>query len=128
MPLSFFDRVYAVVRLIPPGRVAAYGQIAGLCEHPHAARTVGWALHGLPEDLADPENPEAVPWWRVIHVAGRISTTCLQHSSDLQRSLLEAEGVLFGSDGRTDWGRFRWDRWIPPDLTADGERGGFGPC
>lgn len=110
----FFDRVYAVTRLIPPGRVASYGQIAGLCEHPRAARTVGWALHGMPDELADPDHPHCIPWWRVINKAGRISTTCLEHASSLQRDLLEAEGVAFGADDRVDMRRFQWDQWTPP--------------
>ena len=115
---GFFERVYATVRRIPAGRVASYGQIAGLCEHPRAARTVGWALHGLPDELAEPENPLAVPWWRVINKAGRVSSTCLEHSSDLQRRLLEAEGVKFGADERVDMKRFQWDQWAPPDLAS----------
>jgi methylated-DNA-protein-cysteine methyltransferase-like protein len=114
MPTSFFDRVYDMVRRIPPGRVSSYGQIAGLCEHPQAARTVGWALHGMPDELADPAHPQAIPWWRVINAAGRISTSCQEHNANLQRVLLEAEGVSFGADDRVDMKRFRWDQWIPP--------------
>ncbi len=106
--MTFFERVYALVRRIPPGRVASYGQIADLCEHPHAARTVGWALHGMPDELAEPTHPQAIPWWRVINVAGRISTTCLEHAANLQKQLLEAEGVEFGADDRVDMRRFRW--------------------
>jgi methylated-DNA-protein-cysteine methyltransferase-like protein len=114
MPTSFFDRVYDMVRRIPPGRVASYGQIAGLCEHPQAARTVGWALHGMPVELADPDHPQAIPWWRVINMAGRISTSCQEHNANLQRMLLEAEGVSFESDDRVDMKRFQWEQWIPP--------------
>lgn len=112
MSLSFFERVYDMVRRIPPGRVASYGQIAGLCEHPHAARTVGWALHGMPDALADPAHPDAVPWWRVINSEGRISTTCWEHTPSRQRELLEAEGVEFGPDDRVDMKRFRWEEWV----------------
>lgn len=114
MTASFFDRVYDVVRRIPPGRVASYGQIAGLCEHPRAARTVGWALHGMPDELADPAHPQAIPWWRVINQAGRVSTGCMEHNANLQRKLLEAEGVAFGADDRVDMKRYRWEQWIPP--------------
>ncbi len=113
---SFFDRVYLVTRLIPRGRVASYGQIAGLCEHPRAARTVGWALHGMPDELADPEHPDCIPWWRVINHVGRISTSCFQHTASLQRDLLEAEGVEFGADDRVDMKRFQWDQWLPIGL------------
>ena len=57
---GFFDRVYTVVRRIPAGRVTSYGHVAALCGKPCAARTVGWALHGLP-DGSD------VPWHRVVN-------------------------------------------------------------
>ena len=64
--LTFFDKVYIVVRMIPRGRVASYGQIATYLGHPRAARTVGWALHGIPEG-------SDVPWQRVINAKGRIT-------------------------------------------------------
>lgn len=44
---GFFERVYSVVRLVPQGKIATYGQIASIVSHRRAARTVGWALHGL---------------------------------------------------------------------------------
>jgi methylated-DNA-protein-cysteine methyltransferase-like protein len=99
--MRFFERVYAVVQCIPPGRVATYGQIARLLGQPHAARTVGWALRGVPQD-------SAVPWQRVVNASGSISIRDLQGSAE-QRTLLVAEGVIFGSDGRIDLDRFRWD-------------------
>lgn len=99
---GFFEKVYRLVSLIPYGRVANYGQIAGLLGEPRAARTVGWALHGLPEG-------SEVPWHRVINVAGRISNPCEAHGEDRQRSLLEAEGVVFDSNGRTDMSFYRWE-------------------
>ena len=104
---GFFERVYDVVRLIPHGKVASYGQIAMILEHPHAARTVGWALHGLP-------HGSDVPWHRVINSRGRISTSCLTHPADLQRRRLEEEGVEFDSQGRVDLRRFGWNEWPIP--------------
>lgn len=106
--MTFFDRVYAAVRRIPAGRVASYGQVAALCEHPHAARTVGWALSGMPPALADPAHPDAIPWWRVISSAGYISIAGRDDAAGLQRRLLEAEGVEFTAAGRVDLQRFRW--------------------
>ncbi len=102
--VSFFQRVYDVVRRIPYGRVASYGQVAMILEHPQAARTVGWAMHALPAD-------SDVPWHRVINSQGRVSTSCLTHPPDLQRRLLEEEGVVFGADGRVDMRRFGWNEW-----------------
>lgn len=97
---GFFRRVYDLVARIPPGRVATYGQIAALLEHPRWARTVGWALHSLPEDLSH------LPWHRVLNGQGRIST---RPSSAEQRRRLEAEGVRFDPDDRVPLGQFLWD-------------------
>jgi methylated-DNA-protein-cysteine methyltransferase-like protein len=99
--MRFFERVYALVRCIPPGRVATYGQIARLLGQPHAARTVGWALRGVPED-------SNVPWQRVVNASGRISIRDPQSVAE-QRSLLEAEGLVFGPDDQIDLDRFGWD-------------------
>lgn len=97
---GFFQQVYRLVRQIPPGRVTSYGAIARMLGNPHAARTVGWALHSLPAG-------SGVPWHRVINSQGRISLGPYE-GGDLQRAMLEAEGVEFGPDGRVDWERFGW--------------------
>ena len=65
-PAGFFDTVHAMVRRIPVGRVSTYGHVAALCGKPRAARTVGWALHALPEE-------SDVPWQRVVNHRGGIS-------------------------------------------------------
>lgn len=101
---NFFESVYALVRCIPAGRVTTYGTIAGLLTgRQGAARTVGWALHGLPEEIVD-----EVPWWRVINAQGRISTSCEIHSAGEQRDRLESEGIVFGANDRVDLSRFGW--------------------
>jgi methylated-DNA-protein-cysteine methyltransferase related protein len=100
---NFFERVYAVVRQIPQGKVASYGQIAALLGHPQAARTVGWALNALRDSDIDD-----VPWQRVINSAGRISISRVDLGADLQRALLEEEGVEFDSRGYVDLKRFGW--------------------
>ncbi len=93
--------VYALVRRIPEGRVMNYGQIARLLEPPLSARAVGWAMHSC---------PPGTPWHRVVSATGECSTDRLaSHPSGLQRALLEAEGVRFGSSGRVDMDRFRWN-------------------
>jgi methylated-DNA-protein-cysteine methyltransferase-like protein len=104
---SFFERVYQVVRQIPPGRVATYGQIACLLGQPHAARTVGWAMRAS----GDPD----VPWHRVLNAKGRISAVERRIESGLQRALLEGEGILFDEEGRVDLGVYRWE--IPAGLS-----------
>ncbi len=86
--MNFFEKVYFNTRKIPKGKVASYGQIAALCDSPRAARQVGWALHVMSED-----KTKKIPWQRVINSKGFISTTCLEHSADLQKILLEKEGV-----------------------------------
>ncbi len=99
---DFFQRVYDIVARIPYGRVATYGQIALYLGHPRAARTVGWALHALSEGAK-------IPWHRVINAKGRISTSCFTHSAELQRAILEEEGVTFDEEGKVDFSLYRWE-------------------
>ena len=100
-PLSNYQRIYAVVRRIPRGRVATYGQVARLAGLPRGARQVGYALHALREG-------SVVPWHRVINAQGRISQRPV--GAITQRILLEREGVTFGAAGRTSLSRFGWRR------------------
>ena len=113
--LSFFERVYVLVRMIPRGKVATYGQIAAYLGHPRAARTVGWALHGIPRG-------SDVPWQRVINARGRISISNVKYSASLQRELLEEEGVVFGADDRVDLSTYRWEGpdWAELDVVLHG--------
>lgn len=113
MEPSFFDRVYHLVRQIPRGKVASYGQIAALLGHPQAARTVGWALNALKDsEIAD------VPWQRVINSAGRISISRADLGADMQRALLEAEGVEFDLRGYVNMRRFGWEGMDYADIEA----------
>ena len=113
MTTGFFEQVYRLVRQIPSGQVTSYGAIARMLAHPRAARTVGWALHSLP-----PENERGsdVPWHRVINSRGRISTSCREHSANLQQALLENEGVEFDEHGTVDWERFGWTGLSWPEV------------
>ncbi len=86
---GFFSRVYAVVREIPRGRVATYGQVARLLGLHRGARAVGWALRALPDRLE-----RRVPWHRVVGAGGRIASRPGPGPS-LQRRRLAAEGVRF---------------------------------
>jgi methylated-DNA-protein-cysteine methyltransferase related protein len=98
---GFFKRVYAVVRRIPCGRVATYGQVAALLGNPRAARTVGWALRALPAG-------SDVPWHRVINGSGTISTSGRGYEAALQAQRLRRESVTIGREGRIALERFRW--------------------
>jgi methylated-DNA-protein-cysteine methyltransferase related protein len=96
-----WERIYAVVRRIPRGRVATYGQVAALAGLPRHARQVGYALHALPEGTD-------VPWHRVVNARGEISPRSTPGWDGVQRALLRRERVL-GRDGRVDLERFRWE-------------------
>lgn len=98
---SYYDDVYAQVMRIPRGRVSTYGRIAALTHVPRGARGVGWALAGMGEERA-----KYVPWWRVVNAAGRISNP---YHPELQRALLEEEGVVFDEQGVIDLKRFLWE-------------------
>lgn len=100
-PPSFYERVYAFVREVPRGRVITYGQVALALGSPAAARAVGYALYFLP-----PGND--VPWWRVINARGAITLKNRGPSADLQRVLLEGEGVAFDAADRCDLRVYRW--------------------
>lgn len=87
---STYERFYRVIRKIPHGRVATYGQIAKIAGLPGHARQVGYALHAL-------RSSTTVPWQRVINAAGRISLRPLTGGIS-QRMLLEKEGVVFAGE------------------------------
>jgi methylated-DNA-protein-cysteine methyltransferase-like protein len=93
--------IYKVVRRIPRGRVATYGQIAELAGLDGHARQVGYALHAVPSSMK-------LPWHRVINARGEVSARSGGDSHELQRHLLEAEGVRFDVRGRADLNRYRW--------------------
>ena len=97
-----YRRIYDVVRRIPHGKVATYGQVAALAGMPRQPRVIGYALHALPEG-------STVPWHRVINARGRVSTRGSGSGSDIpQRLRLEREGVVFDSGGRVSLERFGW--------------------
>jgi len=96
-----WERVYEVVRRIPRGRVATYGQVARLAGLGRNARQVGYALHALPEF-------SNVPWHRVINARGEISLPRATGGDVTQRLRLEREGVKFDGKGRVDLKVYRW--------------------
>ena len=87
---------------IPEGRVATYGQVAGLAGMPGGARLVGYALSAL-------RGRSAMPWHRVVNAGGRISVRSGGSSADLlQRLRLEEEGVQFDGRDRISLDRYLW--------------------
>lgn len=100
---GWHDRVYAVVRCVPAGRVTTYGDVATVLGSPRVARHVGFALAALRDDVRPP-----VPWHRVINAQGRISSKGDVVRAERQRQLLAAEGVLLDDHGRVDLKRLRF--------------------
>ncbi len=95
-----YARIYAVVGEIPRAKVATYGQVAELAGLAGHARQVGYALAATPDDLD-------IAWQRVVNAKGEISARVDPLMEGLQRSLLEAEGVVFDANGRIDLARYR---------------------
>ncbi len=98
---GFFERVYEVVEQIPKGMVATYGQVAKLVGEPRKARYVGFALHSNP-------RPGEVPCHRVVFADGRLADGFAFGGPDVQREMLEEEGIVFRADGRVDLDACRW--------------------
>ena len=95
-----YDRIYGVVRRIPKGRVATYGQIARLAGIPRQPRQIGYALAALRDHYP-------VPWHRVVNMRGEVSQRSASRFEELQRILLEREGVVFDVKGRISLSQFR---------------------
>lgn len=112
-----YARIYAVVRRIPRGKVATYGQVAELAGLPGHARQVGYALHALP-------SATALPWHRVVNAAGGCSPRAASGGELTQRLLLEREGVRFDVRGRLSLEKVRWQPRGSVGRDADGSRRG----
>jgi methylated-DNA-protein-cysteine methyltransferase-like protein len=96
---ELYEKIYTVIRKIPRGKVATYGQIAGLAGMGSHARLVGYALHAL--------TPEKrVPWHRVVGAGGKIRLG--GEGSAVQRQILESEGVDFTEKGSIQLEKFGW--------------------
>ena len=93
--MNTFEKIYEVVKNIPKGRVATYGQVALLAGNPRWARVVGYALHVNPE-------PGIIPCHRVVNREGRVAPGFAFGGEGVQRQLLESEGIVFETDGRID--------------------------
>ena len=93
--MNTFEKIYEVVKSIPEGKVATYGQVALLAGNPRWARVVGYALHVNPE-------PGIIPCHRVVNREGKVAPGFAFGGEGVQRQLLESEGIVFEIDGRID--------------------------
>lgn len=106
-PDDLYAHFYEVIQSIPPGRVATYGQIAAMAGFPGYARQVGYALHATPADLD-------LPWHRVINSKGMISIKSDGPYENIQRVMLEAEGIQFDHKDRVPLKIYQWNP-VPGD-------------
>jgi methylated-DNA-protein-cysteine methyltransferase-like protein len=105
--VSAYDAIYEIVRQIPYGKVATYGQVAALAGRPGQARLVGYALYRVTDSMD-------VPWHRVINARGKVSESPFRNGTDdLQRSLLEQEGVEFNVGGAINLRVYQWQSLLP---------------
>lgn len=102
MEQSTFEKIYEVVKQIPYGQVATYGQVAALAGNKRWARVVGYALHVNPD-------PDQIPCYRVVNKDGRVSDAFAFGGGNRQVELLKAEGVTV-VDGCVDMQRCQWER------------------
>ena len=102
--MNTFQKIYEVVKTIPKGRVATYGWVAERAGNPHWSQVVGYALHVNPE-------PGAIPCHRVVNRFGKTSSAFAFGGEDVQRQLLESEGIVFEPDGTVDLKKYAV--WAP---------------
>lgn len=119
---EFADKVFAVVRCVPAGKVATYGQVARLIGAPRAARYVGYALRANPEPGTDAAS---IPCHRVVFKDGRMASGFAFGGEEVQRAMLEAEGVAFDDEGRVRMDEHLWNG--EPERASDEEGRPLGP-
>lgn len=100
---SFFERVYALVRQIPPGRVTSYGAIASFLGSPQSSRMVGWAMN------SSHTQPGFVPAHRVVNRNGMLTGKHHFGGSRVMQELLESEGVKVENDRVVNFRELFWD-------------------
>ncbi len=109
--MNTFEKIYAVVKQIPYGKVATYGQVALLAGNPRWSRVVGYALHVNP-------SPDSIPCYRVVNREGAPSKAFAFGGENVQIQLLQSEGVSF-VDGKVDLRRFLWDGDIQQKIQTE---------
>jgi methylated-DNA-protein-cysteine methyltransferase related protein len=100
--MGFRDKVIELAKKIPKGRVTTYGTLATLAGIPRGARLVGGIMHFYGE------KGDTLPWHRVINRHGFISIKCLDHPKELQRALLQDEGIEVSADFMVDLSKYGW--------------------
>jgi methylated-DNA-protein-cysteine methyltransferase-like protein len=100
---TFKEQVILIVKQIPYGKVASYGQIALYAQSPRAARQVGWILNKY-------SGAEEIPWWRVVNNSGRISIKGSHFTQMDQKLRLENEGVIIDDNLSFDINQYRWHK------------------
>jgi len=98
---ELYSRIYDIVRGVPAGQVASYGQVAAFVSR-CSPLMVGFAMAAVPFD-------SDVPWHRIINSKGKISPRTGGDGDRMQRVLLEAEGIEFDSSGRVNFAEVRWE-------------------
>lgn len=109
MNMDFYKRVAVVCNTIPYGKVVTYGQIALLCGKPRNARQVGYALNHKLEG-------EEVPAFRVVNQKGYLSGAAAFETMDMQRVLLEGEGVEVNEENCIDLKKYGWKNTLDDAL------------
>ncbi len=99
--MNTYERIYSVVKKIPRGNVATYGQVAALAGNPRWARVVGYALHSNPD-------PETIPCYRIVNREGKVSEAFAFGGVNVQIQLLEADGIKV-NDGKVELSKYQWD-------------------
>ena len=102
MQKTTFEQIYEVVKQIPYGKVATYGQVAALAGNRRWSRVVGYALHVNPD-------PESIPCYRVVNRFGEVSKAFSFGGENRQIELLEAEGIEL-VDGRVNLDKYQWNQ------------------
>lgn len=100
--MTTFEKIYEVVKHIPRGRVATYGQIAELAGNKKWSRVVGYALHSNPE-------PDNIPCFRVVNRFGGLAPAFAFGGINVQADLLRAEGIDVRADNTVDLEKYLWD-------------------
>lgn len=100
--MNTFEKIYEVVKRIPKGRVATYGQVAALAGNRRLSRVVGYALHVNP----DSEN---IPCYRVVNRFGEVSKAFAFGGENMQIVLLRADGIKVSDEGKVDLDTYLWD-------------------
>ena len=127
---DIYAEIYKIVQGIPKGRVLTYGLISHMIGGRMSAQGVGWALKALGSAkrmgqasktslVHTAYNSSTVPWHRVVNAQGGTSThKVAEIPPDLQKQLLEAEGVVFDDEGKMHLNKYLWVEGAGNDLTT----------